>query len=90
MTYDQIIAAVAEELNLPESTVKSTYKAYWEFIRSSIEQLPLKEDLNDQQFAQLKLNFNIPSLGKLNCTRDRYLGIKRKFEYIKSLKERKC
>ena len=86
MTYEQIIQAVADELELSETLVKATYKAYWQFIRDKIQELPLKEDISEEDFSKLKANFNIPSLGKLTCTRDRYLGVKKKFEYIRNLK----
>ena len=88
MTYDQIITNVATELELSESIVRSTYKAYWQFIRQSIQELPLKEDLQEEEFNQLNTNFNIPSLGKLCCTIDKYKGVKKKFQYIKSLREK--
>ena len=79
---------MATELGLPESLVRNTYKAYWQFIRQSIQELPLKEDLKEEEFCQLNTNFNIPSLGKLCCTIDRYKGVKKKFQYIKSLREK--
>ena len=79
---------MATELGLPESLVRSTYKAYWQFIRQSIQELPLKEDLKEEEFSQLNTNFNIPSLGKLCCTIDKYKGVKKKFQYIKSLREK--
>lgn len=87
MTYEEIINTVAKELNLPVDLVKNTYKAYWQFIRDTIEALPLKEDISEEEFSKLQTNFNIPSLGKLSCTRDRYLGVKKKFEYIKKLRK---
>ena len=90
MTYEQIINSVAEELKLPADLVKKTYKAYWQFIRDTIQKLPLKEDISEEEFAKLKTNFNIPSLGKLTCTRDRYIGIKKRFGYIQNLRENKC
>ena len=88
MTYEQIITDVANELQLPASIVKETYKAYWQFIRQSIQELPLKEDLSEEEFNKLNTNFNIPSLGKLCCTVDKYKGVKKKFQYIKSLREK--
>lgn len=88
MTYEQIINNVAKDLNLPVDIVKNTYSAYWKFIRDSIQKLPLKEDLTDEEFAELGTNFNIPSLGKLCCTIDKYKGVKKKFQYIKSLREK--
>lgn len=88
MTYEQIIQSVADELGLPASLVKRTYRAYWQFIRDTIQQFPLKEDLSEEDFKSIKLNFNIPSLGKLYCTRERYLGVKKRFEYINKVREK--
>lgn len=88
MTYEQILNNVAQELNLPIEVVRNTYKAYWKFIRDSIQNLPLKEDLSDEEFSKLSTNYNIPSLGKLSCTIDKYKGVKKKFQYIKSLREK--
>ena len=88
MTYEQILQNVADNLNLPIGIVKNTYRAYWQFIRDTIQRLPLKEDLSEEDFKNIKTNFNIPSLGKLYCTRERYLGVKKRFEYIKNLREK--
>ena len=88
MTYEQIIESVANELQLPVDLVRKTYKAYWQFIRDTIQQLPLKEDISEEDFKKIKTNFNIPSLGKLYCTRDRYLRVKKRFEYINNLREK--
>lgn len=90
MTYEQIINNVSEELKLPVDLVKNTYKAYWQFIRDTIQEFPLKEDISEEEFAKLKTNFNIPSLGKLTCTRDRYIGMKKRFKYIQNIREKRC
>lgn len=90
MTYDQIAETVAKELELPVELVKNTYKAYWQFIRDTIQELPLKEDISEEEFAKLQTNFNIPSLGKMTCTKDRFLGVKKRFNYIQNLKKNKC
>ena len=88
MTYEQIIESVANELQLPVDLVRKTYKAYWQFVRDTIQQLPLKDELSEEEFKKIKTNFNIPSLGKLYCTRDRYLRVKKRFEYINNLREK--
>ena len=90
MNYPDIIDKVSEELDLPKKVVDKTYKAFWLFINKSIQSLPLKEDLNEEDFAKLRTNFNIPSLGKLTCTHDRMVGMKKRFEFIKQMKEKKC
>ena len=63
---------VAEEMNIPVEVVELAYKTYWKFIRKTIQELPLKQDLSEEEFAKLKTNFNIVSLGKLSCNYDRY------------------
>ena len=88
MNYPDIVGKVSEELGLPKEVVNKTYKAYWLFIKRHIQSLPLKEDLNEGDFTELKTNFNIPSLGKLNCTYDRMLGIKKRYKLIKQIREK--
>ena len=89
MKYNDIIGKVSSELNLPEELVDKTYKAFWLFIRDTIQALPLKPIQNDEAFSTLRTNVNIPSLGKLNCTYDRVVGMKKRFEFIKQLREKK-
>lgn len=64
-----------------------TYKAYWKMVREHIKGLPLKEDLTEEEFLQLQPNVNIPSIGKLSVTLDRYRSIKKKFKHIEKHKE---
>lgn len=73
----EVIKKVAAKLGLPEQLVEKTYKAYWAFIRTTICGLPLKEDLTKEEFDKLRTNFNLPSLGKLVCTYDKYEKVKK-------------
>ena len=88
MNYPDIVGKVSRELNLPREVVDKTYKAYWLFIKQHIQSLPLKENLNEEDFAKLRTNFNIPSLGKLSCTYDRMLGMKKRYKLIKQIREK--
>ena len=88
MNYLDIVGKVSEELGLPKEVVDKTYKAYWLFIKHHIQSLPLKENLNEEDFAKLRTNFNIPSLGKLCVTWDRLVGCKKRFEIIKKFREK--
>ena len=87
MNYPDIVGKVSRELNLPKEVVDKTYKAYWLFIKNHIQSLPLKDYISEEDFTKLRTNFNIPSLGKLTCTFDRMMGIKKRFKYIKRLRE---
>lgn len=86
MSYQEILKKVSEELNLPLEVVKEAYESYWLFIRQSITDLPLKEDLSEEDFNKLKSNFNIPSLGKMSVTWERYLGKKKQWEMLKRMR----
>ena len=88
MKYSDIISKVSEELNLPRELIKNTYKAYWIFIRDTIEELPLKTELTQKEYRNLKTNINIPSLGKLHCTYNRYIGIKNRFNIINKIRQK--
>lgn len=77
MTYKEIISEVSIKTGIPKRTVDRTYKAYWKAIRAHITALPLKEDLTEEEFNQLQPNVNIPSIGKLHVTLDRYKKMKK-------------
>lgn len=76
MTYEEIVTEMSVRLNLPKGLVDKTYRAYWRAVREHIESLPLKEDLTDEEFLKLQPNVNIPSIGKLYVTLDRYRAMK--------------
>lgn len=88
MKYSDIICRVSEELNLPEELIEKVYKAYWNFIRDTIEKLPLKTELTQSGYNKLRTNINIPSLGKLNCTYNRYIGMRNRFNIIDKIRQK--
>lgn len=85
----EILDKVSRELNLPKDLISKTYTAYWSFIKKHIQALPLKEDLTEEEFFKLKTSFNIPSIGKLNCTYDRMINTKKRFNLIKQIREKR-
>lgn len=87
MNYPDIIGKVSKELDIPKEVVDAAYRSYWDFIKQTIQSLPLKENIDEEEFAKLRTNFNIPSLGKMTCTFDRMMGVKKRFKYIKGLRE---
>jgi len=84
-----IYLEVGKTLGISSDVVEKVYKAYWLYIKTTIQALPLKEDLTEEEFSKLRTNFNIPSLGKLNCTIDKYKGTKKRFKLIKKLRNAK-
>lgn len=85
--YKEIFTKVADDLGLPYNVVERTYNAFWVFVRTSLSELPLKDNLTEEDFKNLKTSINIPSLGKFNCTYDKYNSIKRRYEYLKQLQK---
>lgn len=85
MTLEEMIDEVSRNLNLPKEVVEEAYMSFWGFIRDSIQALPLKEDLTEEEFNKLKCNFNVPSLGKLYVTYPRYRALKDRYKYFKEI-----
>lgn len=75
-TQSKAVNAAAHKLGLSPKLVNGAYIGFWKFIRAHIQELPLKEDMSPEEFSKLKTNFNIPSLGKLYCTYERWKKIK--------------
>jgi len=88
MTLNEIIAKVSKESGIPQKIVDRTYRAYWRAIREHITSLPLKKDLTDEEFMKLQPNINIPSIGKLSVTLDRYHRIKKSYNKFIELKKK--
>lgn len=83
MRYQELLEQVSNELKIPIEVVKEAYLSYWKFVKSKIAELPLEEELSEDQFKELRTNFNVPSIGKLTCTYDRFLRVKQKQQYKK-------
>ena len=86
MKYSDFVDIVSKELDIPAEIVKTAYKSYWIFIRQTIQELPLKEEINEEDFSKLRTNFNIPSLGKLSCTYDKVERVKKRFNIINKIR----
>lgn len=82
----EIILEVSRNLDISPDVIEKVYKAYWSFIKETIQALPLKDNLSEEEFSTLKTNFNVPSLGKLTCTLDKYTRVKKRFKLIKNFR----
>lgn len=77
---------MAKELDVPEESVHEAYILTWRFIRRTINALPLKQKLSEEEFKSLRCNFNIPTIGKLGVTYKKYLAMRKRREYYLKLK----
>ena len=63
-----ILNNVSRTLGISPDVIEKVYKAYWLYIKTTIEALPLKDNLNEEEFLKLRTNFNVTSPGKLCVT----------------------
>ena len=87
MDYKTVFEKVSSELNIPVKVVEYAYKSYWKFIREKIKELPLKDIKDEEEFLKLRTNFNIPSLGKLGITLDRFNRVNKIELFVNKSKE---
>lgn len=84
-----IIEKVSEDLKITENETKKAYDSFWLFIKDYIQNIPLKEELTEDELNKYKTSFNIPCLGKLSCTYDRYKKCKKKYSITSKINETK-
>ena len=76
----EALQRIAMELGLPLEDLISYYKAYWKYIRTTIEGFNLKSDLTQEEYDKLRVNFNIPFLGKLACPYSRQVKLRQSYK----------
>lgn len=81
MKYEEQLTKVASDLSLPLEVVYEAYFSFWKFIRGKMGEIPLKDDLTEDQFNEYRTSFNVPSLGKFNCSYQRMLNVKKVKQY---------
>ena len=62
---NNIYEKVGRQVGLDSKVVRQVYEAYWTFIRNTIENMTLDQDISIEEFENMKTSFSIPSLGKL-------------------------
>ena len=82
MLYNEIITKVANDNGIPVELAQKVYKIYWYTIRQIVQELPLKEDITEEEFCKLRPNINIPSLGKFFVLYPKYVKLKKKYQLI--------
>ena len=82
MLYNEIITKVANDNGIPVELAQKVYKIYWYTIRQIVQELPLKEDITEEDFCKLRPNINIPSIGKFFVLYPKYMKLKKKYQLI--------
>lgn len=81
-----VLKELSQKLELPEDVILKVYQTFWKSIKNNLEELPLKDNLTEEEFNDYQTSINLPSIGKLNCSYEHYLKVKHKYEYNKKLK----
>ena len=77
----KIVDKIADELDIPKHVATVAYRAYWKFIKDTIEGLPDISNMTEEELAKVRVNFNMPSLGKFTTNYKRICNIN-KFKEI--------
>jgi len=89
MKLDDIIQQVADEMSIPFEVCRLAYMSSWKFILEKVQALPLTEHTSMEEFKQMKVNFNMPSLGKMHITEEEFVARKKRIAIIKNLRQKK-
>lgn len=82
-TPEQIIKEVSQETDIPEEVIKLAYKSSFQFIRNTIEKIPIKDINSQESLNEVRTSFNLPEIGKLYTTYDKIEKIRRRIKFFK-------
>lgn len=63
-TLQKAILEVSKDLDIPDEVVEVAYREYWNWVKDTLENTPVNEDMDKEEFEKLHTSINIPSLGK--------------------------
>lgn len=89
MRIDDAIKKVSKKLGIPEEVCHRAYMYAWKFIYEHAETPVLSIDTPVEDFRKLRMNFNMPSLGKFYITEDKFNKVNKKFMYIQKARQKK-
>ena len=75
----------SRKLSVDQKLVEDIYKSYWNFIKTTISSVPLKE-ISKEEFNSTALNFNLPYLGKLYVEYEKIEKYRRRLKYLEDVK----
>lgn len=84
----KIFKLVSLETKISESTIEVMYRLYWRFIKEKLESVPLREVLNKEEFKKHKTSINMPSLGKIFVSYEKYEGLAKRYKYMQQLRNK--
>ena len=76
-----IYKQVAEEFNIPVQAARLCFQSYMIYIREKMKEFDIyRDDIQESDFDNARLCFSLPQIGKIYCSYDRYLKVKKMYE----------
>lgn len=79
-TLQDIILRASEQLDIPDDVVEIAYREYWNWVKDTLENVPVNEDMSEEEFTKMQTSINIPSLGKFYAAYPRAQFLNKKFK----------
>lgn len=79
-----VLTSVANDMGLSYKEVEEIYLSTFKMIRSTVNELPIKQTELKKDILNLKTNFNIPRLGKMYLNINKVMRVKLRLKGIKS------
>lgn len=79
-TLQDIILETSKELDIPDDVVEIAYREYWNWVKNTLENIPVNEEMSEDEFKQMQTSINIPSLGKFYAKYSRAQFLIKKFK----------
>lgn len=80
---EPILNKMSKELGIPYKVCVDAYMAQWDFIQEKVKTFDFR-NMTPEEFDSLRVNFNLPSIGKLCVTRERFDNLHRQLEYYRT------
>lgn len=90
-TLQDIIKGVSKEIDIPDDVVEIAYREYWNWVKDTLESVPVTQEMSEEEFNKMQSSINIPSLGKFytSYSRAQYLNNKYKEYEEKNIRDTK-
>ena len=79
-TLQDIILAASEKLNISDDVIEIAYREYWNWVKDTLENVPVNEDMTEEEFTKMQTSINVPSLGKFYASYSRAQFLNKKFK----------
>ncbi len=75
----EIYPQVAKDMGITVEEVRYTYMMFIKHLIDIMGEIDLSKDMTEEEFKQLRTNFNIPSVGKIGLPYDRFQYLRKAY-----------